>query len=88
MNFWLMREVREEEIKCVENHKFFDTSLNDFAGIDDALLVMPGLVADLKDYALILQLWRSGQSWPTLALVMRGMWEIIVLRWQLNHEMC
>ena len=29
---------------------------DDFAGIDDALLVMPGLVADLKDYALILQL--------------------------------
>ena len=51
-----MKEVREEEIKCVENHKFFDTSLNDFAGIDDALLVMPRLVADLKDYALILQL--------------------------------
>ena len=88
MNFWVMKEVSEEEIKCVENHKFFDTSLNDFAGIDDALLVMPGLVADLKDYALILQLWRSSQSWPTLTLVMRGMWEIIVLRWQLNHEMC
>ena len=34
------KEVREEEIKCVENHKFFDTSLNDFAGIDDALLVI------------------------------------------------
>lgn len=51
-----MREVKGGRKQSVENHKFFDTSLNDFAGIDDALLVMPGLVAVLKDYALILQL--------------------------------
>ena len=53
-------EIMRGEVKgrkqSVENHKFFDTSLNDFAGIDDALLVVPGLVAVLKDYALILQL--------------------------------